>query len=1252
MTRQIATKIKIILILFGLPAIASGQAFITTWKTDNPGSSGTTEITIPTTGAGYNYDIYWEEIGDATHFGNLTGITGNVTIDFTSIGEYRVEITGSFPRIFFNGGGDRRKILSVEQWGSIGWTSMADAFRGCSNLVVNAALPPDLSGVTNMSSMFQGCSTFNQSIDNWNVSTVTDMNNMFRDADLFNQPLNNWNVANVTNMGSMFFGADVFNQDLDNWNVSSVTTMASMFRNAFAFNGDISTWTPINVTDMSEMFVFCNAFNQNIGSWNVGNVTTMFRMFQIAGAFNQNINSWNVGNVTNMAEMFDSARDFDQPLNSWDVSSVTTMSQMFADADVFNQDLDSWDVSGVTNMSSMFNGADAFNGVIGSWNVGNVTNMNSMFRNANSFNMPIGSWDVSNVTNMNSLFAFTPFNQDISGWDMTSVTTISSMFTFSQFNQNIDGWDVSNISNMSSAFSGAVFNQPIGSWDVTGVTNMTSMFASAQFFNQDIGGWNVSNVGFMGNMFSNANAFNQDLSSWDVSNVTNMSGMFNLTLAFDQSLASWDIANVSFMTGMFSNSGISVDNYDQTIIGWASLTGPLQLGVTFGGFNVFYCNSGPERAALTAAYGWIFDDGGQQCPAGEIAVFEGPNNTGAEITDGQVTASDFGIGILGSDIVRQFTIENQGVADLVISNITLSGTAFTILSPTSYTLPAGNTQTIDIQLSGGAVGVFTETLTLLSDDADEASFDFPITGDIRATAEPEIAVYAGNGISGIQLTDGQGTAFDFGSEVVGVDLTQQFTIENRGTATLNISDIAVSGSAFSIASATTAIVNAGNTVTIDVVLSGATINTFSETLTITSDDVDEAIFDFPIAGEITPAPQPEIEVFQNGIEIFDGQASPVDFGSANLNTDIILQFVIGNSGSADLMISDISITGSAFSITSTIPTAAQYDSPSPTFDVTLSGLVGGTFAETITIENDDADESTFSFPITGTILCSAITAGAPSVQSNVGQTTVVDVVTSSGTTSSNVSTVTITQNPTQGVATVNPDKSINYVPNIGTIGNDSFEYEICNACGLCDVAVISVDILNAAPLFTSPSTTPSAAPGQSIVLSIPSLVSDLNNNIDLSSFTNFSSTANATFSYDPGTGALTLNYTNATFSSAQDNISFTICDQLNSCTDVTLQIDLNGEIVVFNGISPNGDGDNDYFFIQNIQVIEPANNVTIYNRWGDKVFEIENYDSLNPDKRFEGQQNNGKELPSGVYFYKIEFISGRSPLNGYLTLKK
>ncbi len=119
----------------------------------------------------------------------------------------------------------------------------------------------------------------------------------------------------------------------------------------------------------------------------------------------------------------------------------------------------------------------------------------------------------------------------------------------------------------------------------------------------------------------------------------------------------------------------------------------------------------------------------------------------------------------------------------------------------------------------------------------------------------------------------------------------------------------------------------------------------------------------------------------------------------------------------------------------------------------------------------------------------------------------------------------------------------------------------------------------------------------------------------------------------------------------QDNISFTICDLLNSCTDVSVQIDLNGEITVFNGISPNGDGDNDFFTIQNIQFVEPENKVFIYNRWGDLIFDVDNYDSENPDRRFNGISNKGKEVTSGVYFYKVEFVSGRESLDGYLTIK-
>ena len=56
-----------------------------------------------------------------------------------------------------------------------------------------------------------------------NLSKVTDMYAMFN-ATSFNQPLNNWNVSNVTDMWCMFRHATSFNQPLNNWNVSNDVT--------------------------------------------------------------------------------------------------------------------------------------------------------------------------------------------------------------------------------------------------------------------------------------------------------------------------------------------------------------------------------------------------------------------------------------------------------------------------------------------------------------------------------------------------------------------------------------------------------------------------------------------------------------------------------------------------------------------------------------------------------------------------------------------------------------------------------------------------------------------------------------------------------------------------------------------------------------------------------------------------------------------------------------------------------------------
>ena len=64
-----------------------------------------------------------------------------------------------------------------------------------------------------------------------------------------------------------------------------------------------------------------------------------------------------------------------------------------------------------------------------------------------------------------------------------------------------------------------------------------------------------------------------------------------------------------------------------------------------------------------------------------------------------------------------------------------------------------------------------------------------------------------------------------------------------------------------------------------------------------------------------------------------------------------------------------------------------------------------------------------------------------------------------------------------------------------------------------------------------------------------------------------------------------------------------------------------------------------------------GNRVKIFNRWGDLIFKVEEYSNDIPGRRFEGMSLDGKGLPSGTYFYTIEFVNGVKPLTGYLALK-
>lgn len=103
------------------------------------------------------------------------------------------------------------------------------------------------------------------------------------------------------------------------------------------------------------------------------------------------------------------------------------------------------------------------------------------------------------------------------------------------------------------------------------------------------------------------------------------------------------------------------------------------------------------------------------------------------------------------------------------------------------------------------------------------------------------------------------------------------------------------------------------------------------------------------------------------------------------------------------------------------------------------------------------------------------------------------------------------------------------------------------------------------------------------------------------------------------------------------------------------------EVVVYNAITPNGDGKNDFFRIDTGEGDCAKNlQVKIFDRWGVKVFESYNYGP--GGEVFEGFSTgrltlgSSKQLPSGTYFYILEYKDPNGAANeqtkkaGYLYL--
>ena len=243
--------------------------------------------------------------------------------------------------------------------------------------------------------------------------------------------------------------------------------------------------------------------------------------------------------------------------------------------------------------------------------------------------------------------------------------------------------------------------------------------------------------------------------------------------------------------------------------------------------------------------------------------------------------------------------------------------------------------------------------------------------------------------------------------------------------------------------------------------------------------------------------------------------------------------------------------------------------------------------------------------------------------------------------------MTITQQPIGGSVIINPDLTVTYIPLAGFYGTDNFIYQICTTNPTipvsCDTAIVRINVIK---LPIKPSVT------EHYTMYVDDPPIQLSNLLD--SITKIK--GKLKMIYQPFHGTATVNDADSTIFYkplpkyvGDDNLTYEVSVD-NKCVIHNAVIHVLPRpvptIIVHNVITPNGDGINDYLVIDSIEKY-PVNKVTIFDRWGNTITVIENYD--NKTQRWGGMYKDNRKVVDGVYYYKIELPDRKSILGWILV---
>ena len=426
----------------------------------------------------------------------------------------------------------------------------------------------DLSGITNMESMFQNCKHLETCVfGEVNTPELKNIKNMFKYCyALRSVDIASLQTDKVTDMSSLFFNCSSLERlDLTGFMTNSVTDMSNMFYSCRKLETlDLSSFDTSNVTNMNSMFCSCNSLKDiDLTSFNTVKAKDMGGIFQICESLESlDLRNFNTSNTENMGGMFARCTKLESiDLSSFNTANCTQMASMFNDCkNLKNLDLRHFSTDKVGSMERMFNNCSSLTELdLSSFHTQAVKSMGYMFEDCTS----LAALDLTNFSAQSLEMARSMFDNcsslksiTLNDFNAPKLTNAYMMF------YRCEAESIS-IANFSCADDGNLYGMFYGCSSMKTLTLKNfdaSKAGSLEYFlcgcraleHLDLSEFYTDNVKNMSSMFMNCSSLKHiDLSGMRTSNVTNMSMMFSGSAVSELDLSNFDTSNVTQMYSMF-----------------------------------------------------------------------------------------------------------------------------------------------------------------------------------------------------------------------------------------------------------------------------------------------------------------------------------------------------------------------------------------------------------------------------------------------------------------------------------------------------------------------------------------------------------------------------------------------------------------------------------------------------------------------------------------------------------------------------